>query len=92
MNDLTTRTDALDEQIQRMRTELNQAKGDLDVFAELAVIRGQLDAAQRRIRQLEHASDRYSAQALVLGRELMARGMTRQQVSDLIEGAWAGNP
>ena len=35
---------------------------------------------------------RYSAQVLVLGRELLARGMTRQQISDLINGAWADHP
>ncbi|MGV9278124.1 hypothetical protein [Streptomyces griseosporeus] len=92
MSDLTTRTETLDEQIQRLRTELDGAKADLDVFAQLAAVQQQLDTARRRIRQLEHASDRYSAQALALGRELMARGMTRQQVSDLINAAWADYP
>jgi uncharacterized coiled-coil DUF342 family protein len=89
MNDLTTRTDDLDEQIQRLRKELNEVKAQLNLPAELIAVQKRLDTAHRRIQELEHASDRYSAQALVLGRELMTRGMTRQQVSDLIQGAWA---
>lgn len=35
MTDLTTRADALDEQIQRMRKELDTAKAELDQYAVL---------------------------------------------------------